>query len=429
MYVGIDARGLIQIVADKPFGSASLTVLKVGDIPEGERRGLIGKRYCPAAADPKPARELRVAMVCNWGDQCGIATYSQFLVDALKGVVADVKVFAELPEGQEEWSTEPGVLRCWRRGRPLKGLAAAVKDYDPDICFIQHEFGIFPNAFHYLQLLEGLSEVPHAVVMHSVYEHQDKAVCTAATRHVVVHNPIGARYLAGRVQHVHLLPHGCVRTCTEELWNIFQSPYTVMQFGFGFRYKGMDRAIRAVHHLKSADPKFAEIQYLALVSCNEHNRPANEAYANQLRELADSLGVGDNVVILQGYFSDEQLSAYLRTAKMAIFPYVQDPRNVVYGASGAARIAMAHGIPVLASESHMFDDLEGVLPRPAGHLELAEEIDKVFSDGAYRNSVVASALAYVEDHDWPSTARRYADLYPPILADFSARTVSLPPAG
>src|SRR4051812_23893115 len=106
MYVGIDARGRIQAVSDRPFSSGSLTVLGAGDIPECDRRGLIGKRYRAGPAAAKGPGDLRVAMVCNWGDQCGIATYSQFLVEALRGVVAEVKVFAELPEGQEEWSAE-----------------------------------------------------------------------------------------------------------------------------------------------------------------------------------------------------------------------------------------------------------------------------------------------------------------------------------
>lgn len=426
MYIGVDSRGLIRVVSDKPFNSDSMAVVRTGDLPAAERRRIIGKRYGGNREMKKPASELRVALVCNWGDQCGIATYSEFLVSAMRPLVQEVKVFAErLPK---EWPEEPGVLRCWRRGQPLKGLVEAVQDYAPDICFIQHEYGIFPNAFYYIKLLEGLSDIPHAVVMHSVYEHMDKAVCTAATRHVVVHNPCGAAYLQSRCGHVHLVPHGCVESATEELWNIFQSPYTIVQFGFGFKYKGMDRAIRAVHHLKSSDPKFSEIQYIALVSSNDHNRPANEAYAAQLRCLAQELGVSDNVAIIQGYFTDEQLSSYLRTAKMAIFPYTQDRMNMVYGASGAARIAMSHGIPVIASESHMFDDLDGVLPRPADHLALADEIDRMFSDGRYRDGVVAASLGYVRENSWVRAAEKYIALYDLVHADFMAGTVSLPAA-
>jgi len=39
---------------------------------------------------------------------------------------------------------------------------------------------------------------------------------------------------------------------------------------------------------------------------------------------------------------------------------------------------MANGIPVIASDSHLFDDLEGVVPKAHDTMTLADEIAKVF---------------------------------------------------
>jgi hypothetical protein len=93
---------------------------------------------------------------------------------------------------------------------------------------------------------------------------------------------------------------------------------------------------------------------------------------------------------------------------MAIFPYVTDPKNVVYGASGAIRVAMANKIMTIASASHMFDDMEGTLPRPHGVDELAAAIDEGFSGGKEeKERRLAKASSYVEVNSWPKIADRY----------------------
>jgi glycosyltransferase involved in cell wall biosynthesis len=90
---------------------------------------------------------------------------------------------------------------------------------------------------------------------------------------------------------------------------------------------------------------------------------------------------------------------------------VSDPKNMVYGASGAIRVAMACGTPVVASNCHQFDDLEGVVPRPKDYIELAKEIDEIFSNEKYKLSLVKKANNYIDDNNWDITADRYINLY------------------
>ncbi len=410
MYIAYDNERVIRAISNKPFKATGQHILTIPtEIPKDEWPAYIGKRLIDSA-DPKPLKDLRVAFIVNWNDKCGISTYSNYLVSSLKQKIKELHVFSEI-NGTEP---EAGVTYCWRRGESMRPTIEKVLEWKPDFVIIQHEYGLFPNAFYYMQMMQMLDRVPHAVVMHSVYEHLDKAICTGITKNIIVHNDAAKKLLKklGNDGDIYVVPHGCVVfEDVKELWNAFRNPYTVVQFGFGFYYKGMDRAIDALHHLKTTDEKFKNIFYCCLISTNEHNSTIHDDYHKFLVDKIEKLGMQDNVTIHRKFFSDEVLNYFLRTAKIAIFPYRVDPNNTVYGASGAIRIAMANGIPVIASESHLFDDLEGVISRPKDHLELAKEIDEIFSNDNYRNALKHRQQQFIHDNTWDKVADKYLDVY------------------
>ncbi len=72
---------------------------------------------------------------------------------------------------------------------------------------------------------------------------------------------------------------------------------------------------------------------------------------------------------------------------------------------------MACGTPVIASSCHQFDDLEGVVPRPASFIELANEIDEIFSNESYRKEVLKKTEDYIEANTWDISADRYINVY------------------
>ncbi len=363
---------------------------------------------------------MKVAVVCNFGDQCGIATYSKYLIDHLAPKVAAIKIFAEIGEGAADLGYD--VERCWKRGQSLSCLSEAILAWQPDVVLIQHEFGIFPRATYWLQLLDRLADIPYAVTVHSVYRHLDKVVCTAPIQNAIVHTKEAAdcyKSLGGRMPAV--IPHGCVVfDDVQENWNLFQTPYAVIQFGFGFRYKGVDMALRAISHLKSLKPdKYKDIFYTYLASENPNTRNINRSYRQELIGLVRELDLIDNVAIVPGYHEDQVINQYLRTAKLAVFPYVPDAKNVVYGASGAIRVAMANGIPVIGSTSPMFSDLEGVIPRAATPEGLAKEIGMIFSDGGHKASVLERQSKFIRSQTWDVIAGMYADHLGRIRENFS----------
>ncbi len=153
----------------------------------GDKNSLIGKKIGRQPTGDK----LKVAFICNYGDNCGIATYSRMLIDEISKK-ADVKIFAE--DNPRTTETE-NVIKCWKRGGSMIDAMQRVLDWKPDIVHIQHEFGLFPNATKFLKMLEMLNPIPYVLTLHSVYEHLDKTICTAYIKNIIVHSETGMNTL------------------------------------------------------------------------------------------------------------------------------------------------------------------------------------------------------------------------------------------
>ena len=427
MYVVYNKNLVVTTVSDTRISQSAQKQREV--VGHYQPNKLIGRRLprellMMSDYEHREASELRIAFVCNWNDQCGISTYSKLLVTAVQPKVSAIRVFSETVS-KTTGSDEDFVERCWQRGESLLDLADRIHKWGPDLVIIQHEFGIFPNAFHFMQFMEQMQNIPHVVTMHSVYQHLDKVVYTEAMQNIVVHSEAGRECLKnnGNTARVFVIPHGCIELeNTDELWNICVSPYVVIQFGFGFRYKGVEKALHAISHLVKTDSKFKDLYYIYLCSENSFNKQVHDQYYDELRKICKELDIENNVCILRKYQTDEMLNLFLRLAKIAIFPYAIDPNNIVFGASGAIRVAMSNRRPVIASDSHMFDDLEGVVPRPSDYIGLASEIDEIFSNSAYRSKILARCADYVRVNNWDSIANQYVGLYNRLTTDYSSET-------
>ncbi len=414
-HIGVNEFGIVKVSSIYPIKVHGLKM----DIINGQDNVIGARLFYGELMN----NNLKVAIICNWKDKCGISTYTEYLTKALSGKVKQIKIFSE-----ENSTKEADVEYCWKRGESMRATIEKIIAWKADFVIIQHEFGIFPNAFYYMQMIQLLDNIPYIVIMHSVYDHLDKAICSGVTRNIGVHTKQGAELLKnlGSLGEVFTIPHGCISFGEpNKLWNLFQNPYTIFQFGFGFRYKGIDRSLDAIHHLKETDPKFKNIFYCCFISTNDHNSAIHDEYYQSLMKQVEDLGLQENVTFQRGFFSEDTINYMLRTAKIAIFPYKTDPHNTVYGASGAIRIAMANNIPIVASESHLFDDLEGIVPRPSTHLLLAKEIDEIFSNDTYRQSILDKTKEFLVKNSWDNVADRYLEIYQQIIKKINNNSISI----
>lgn len=365
-----------------------------------------------------PIKKLKLAFVGNWKMQCGIATYSENLLPEVARHFGDFKLFVERNDqptgpiniiGDVAVPSEK-VLPCWKRGESLTTLANAIKEYDPDVVWIQHEFGIWPNASYWLALMSQLSDYRVVVTMHSVFHHRDKTIVEAAMPEIIVHLDGAKKVLQqekGIMSPIHVMPHGCAPVHdTERLWNFYKTDHTFMQFGFGFRYKGWEKCIQATSILKQ---KYPDVFFTGLFSESHFNMADHQVYYDELMRLIQDLGLHDNVAIIRGYQSDAALDSYMRTNQVVVLPYISAPGHEVFGVSGAARMAMSKVVPVVTTTVNHFSDVPTV--KADSSEEIADALDRLFSNWLARKQQVDRQLEFLNDNTWEKVGLRHAKLF------------------
>lgn len=421
-FVGIK-NNHISIISDKNFKCAGVQTIELSPQLENvSAHDLIinykirNNKILPKISN-KPIKEQKVALISNWKMQCGIATYADFLWTEVTKDLGDFKLFIEKNDDPTASITQMGdrtlrddqIISCWKRGESLQNLISEIKKYDPDVVWIQHEFGIWPNAMYWLSMMNQLSDYRVIVTMHSVFHHKDKTICEAAMPEIITHLQGGYEVLKNEKQipgTVHVIPHGC-HPCLDKtkLWNFYKSDKTFMQFGFGFRYKGWENSIRAVALLRD---KYPDVFFTGLFSESTFNRADHQIYYDELMVLVEQLGIQENVALIRGFQSDATLDSYLRTNQATIFPYISHPAHEVFGASGAARMAMSKAVPVVTSSVNHFSDLPSI--KADSPEEIATALDILFSSTAAKETQINKQLQYVAENTWENVAKKHIAL-------------------
>ena len=363
----------------------------------------------------KPLKEIKLAFITNWAMDCGIAVYGKKIFSEIIKNIGDFKLFIE----ENDFPTEniyqindqfyrDKVLPCWKRGQSLNKLANSIIEYEPDIILINHEWGLFPDAKNWLSLLTQLSDYRIITILHSVFHHQDKSICEAPMSEIITHLEGGARLLKEDKQisgKVYVIPHGCDSLSSGKLWNIYKTEQTFVQFGFGFRYKNFENSIKATAILKE---KYPNIFFTAVFSESQYSKSEHQSYYNELSTLVKELNVQSNVGIVRGFQTDYAIDSYLRTNKVAVFPYRSSPGHQVFGASGASRLAMSKNLPIITSSIPHFSDLPSI--KADSPEEIAQKLDFLFSNPQNIEEQLNKQALYIQENSWQNVAQLYLNI-------------------
>lgn len=385
--------------------------------------------------DEVPHWLKRIAMICDWGVTCGIATYSKYLTESLKPHVKAVHIFAEdsasLPE-------EAGVTRCWNRAGDYGRILPEIEKFNPDLIIIQHEFGLFHRQEQWNSLMSQLSRWRTVVVMHTVLEHDvphpearrdylSRCLTEVACPEIIVHSPrarqtLRARGYAGRV---HYIPHGCFppekdNTLPSTKYGMYPK-HTIFQYGFGSRHKGWEIALDVVDQLKE---KYPDIFYLGLFSISDFAKEGHTHYYYELLDKVKARGLEKHFALHKGFQTDQMITQLFRCSRVALYPY-QAPNAywASWGASGAIQIPLSLGMPLVLSGFPQFQEFEGILPICRTTDEYVRTLDRIFSDPGYEEKLRNQAHAVSELRRWDVNALRFLECLPD--ADYNAPMVQV----
>ncbi len=115
------------------------------------------------------------------------------------------------------------------------------------------------------------------------------------------------------------------------------------------------------------------------------------------------------MALLRGYQSDEVLDSFLRTNQATLFPYVSHPQHEVFGVSGAARMSMSKGLPVITSSVNHFSDLPTI--KADSPQEIAQALELMFTNSNAKQKQISNQIKYLEENTWDKIGLQYAKLF------------------
>lgn len=191
--------------------------------------------------------------------------------------------------------------------------------------------------------------------------------------------------------------------------------FTIGCVGFANPNKNYDKVAVAAARIKSMVKPIIELRMML----SEHSgTPATSAqYAKKCFDLARNSGFDDsNSYLRYGYFSLDDIAAFLEGVDLVVFPY--EPSRYT-GQSAATKLALASGAMSLATPAGIFltDIIEHGIASPATHfyndkpqrldLDLAELIE----DTAEQERLRGAAARYEAKYTWDKCAEAHKRLY------------------
>jgi glycosyltransferase involved in cell wall biosynthesis len=391
----------------------------------------------PAAAEPSAASipvpfeastlplPTRIAFVGNYlPRECGIATFTTDLCNALTGEFGPGRLFA-IPVNDPESSYEyPEQVRLELTQEDIGSYERAAEFLNfngNDLVCLQHEYGIFGGAAgrYILALLRKL-KMPLVTTLHTVLREPDanqrivlEEIAQLSDR-LIVMSELAAQLL----RDVYAVPSGKIDVIAHGVPdlpfmdpNYFKDKFgtegksVLLTFGLLSPNKGIENVIRALPSIVARHPN---VVYIVSGVTHPHiRRREGEQYRESLRRLAEQLGVSDRLILNNRFVSAEELVEHVGAADIYITPYRQEAQVV----SGTLAIALGAGKAIISTPywhaKELLADKRGLIVPFENPEAISEAVIGLLENDAERHAMRKRAYLHSRGTTWPKTARAY----------------------
>lgn len=376
---------------------------------------------------PDPIR--KVAFVGNYlPRQCGIATFTTDLSTAFAATYPQVQTMVLPMNDRAEGYEYPPEVRFEIGDRDLDAYRRAA-DFlaisNVDMVCLQHEFGIFGGEAgeFILTLLKNL-RAPVVATLHTVLEDPSPAhrrvmqeMARYCERFVVMSQravDMLQRIYRLDPSRIDLIPHGIPDvpfvdpSYYKDQFGV-ESRKVLLTFGLLSPGKGIEHVIEALPAIVARHPNTT---YMVVGATHPHIRMRDgESYRFSLQQLAERLGVAENLVFHDRFVCIEELIAFIGAADVYVTPYLnrqQITSGTLAYAVGAGKAVVS--TPYWHAEEILADGRGTIVPfrDPAA---MAEAILRLLDDDVARNTVRKKAYQYGRAMVWPAIATRYMEAF------------------
>lgn len=383
------------------------------------------------ATDDYETHKIRVAYVSTYPPrECGIATYTKHLVDAIAAFCTRVvkpPVVAAINDrgGHYDYESRVGYQIDTNDVQSYKKVAEYINASDVDVVNLQHEYGIFGGEWgeYVNEFLQGIKK-PVVTTLHTILEEplpEAKKVTEQILEHsdfVIVMANVGTGILehvygghANRIRHI---PHGCpnlpyLGTATAKVRLGLKDRVVLSTFGLLSRGKGIEYAIEALPHVLVGCPN---ILYLVIGETHpEVRKHDGEEYRQFLLNQVESLGLEKNVRFVNRFLPENELINYLQATDIYVVPYP----NREQISSGTLTYAMGTGKSIVTTP--FLHAKEAISNGAALECEfknsdsIAKSLNALLQDNQIHQRFSRSAYEYSRAMIWPNVAMSYVNVF------------------
>lgn len=313
----------------------------------------------------KLQKGIKMLLVSSYPQrECGIATFSNDIVNAVKIVFGDtlpVEVCAlQNSEQHFEYNNEVSYILPVDSLEHYRMVAEKINERnDIGLVCIQHEFGLFRGEYgdYILSFIFALNK-PIVTVFHTVLPNPDEkrkkivhAIADLSDRIIVLtknsQTILTTNYSVEKTKTI-VIPHGNHNVLWEQkniLKNIygFSDKIVMSTFGLISQNKGIETVLHALPEIVKKNP-----QVIFLVIGKTHPEiicQDGEIYRDSLINIVQELHLENNVIFINEYLQLSELLEYLTLSDIYLFSS-KDPNQAV---SGTFAYAMSCGCTVIST--------------------------------------------------------------------------------
>lgn len=384
----------------------------------------------PAILALPEVKPTKLGVITTFNTICGIAEYSSFLYANMAYLLSDLKFIANKDATGRVHVDGENVVRLWEYGEAdfsnvlnwLDGHKQSTGEYPFNMMHIQYSEGFYTLSA-LAALINGLTDrgmktilTAHAFQVEGVDMTEiTPALARLAQIHVL--NTQDEDYLKslGLKNTVHL-PHGNITFALQSKLRLRkklgisseQTP-VIGNHGFMSEGKGIMETIAAIAKLKEDYPR---LLYLAINAVNPRNM-TSQALSEQFHQFVKEHELENNVIHISDFLEKEDIILALAAADINIFAYPEAKQT----ASGAVRLAMAAGRPIIASESFQLSDLGDIAFMIANNKAetITTGLKKLLSNPDLYYQYLSKCLLGKDKNSWDVLTLRYLHLLADLL--------------
>ncbi len=377
---------------------------------------------------------MRIGFISSYPPiECGIATYTQYLTDALRKKNVDVYVVCHMGGSGHQvfpsFDYEDGDLA-------EKAFSTMVR-FTPDVIHIQHEFGLFGKNMGVsvipLILNFRLIGIPVVTTLHTVYSDMPKEheliirSILMNSNYVIVHEEyqlenIKRKFPPDLVNKMKVIPHGAREVDpipdAKKIIGLPEDKKVVLMIGYLRPSKNFELIIDLFPEILKRYPD-AILVIASKVRGQEHID-----YRNMLFKKIANSPVKDNIIFIRGQLPQHIFDTIISSADVVVLPYRLTSQ------SGILAHCLAFGRPIVVSKS---PGLENVIRDSGAGIscstkeEFVNAIVKIISDQEFSKKLSENGRRYVKDNiSWSIISEKHIELYQKLtdLPEINIRIIS-----